>query len=314
MFSVKSIIRVKHLNTSIAMHELLGSRMRDPQRRWKTLTCARDGMTVNRTSGEVTLYPKKDLCHGSVSWNADRGVYIKDSLVKFLCDANESGKGKIPTKYWGSHLMCGRTGGHGFDIRYDTVGRRWYIQLHYDAMVRGAPFRPEAIDAILQNETADAQRARRWIMRWDSIYGGEGSNGNLCSIDPGVRTPWTCYDAHRRSFYDVYPDMVHKLADLHNDIALLQHRRDTSAPKSQNPIQEGVNVPAEGEAEKGGPDSSSLGPAVPLGVELAQKVQFADGEKVDFGAAGPSKALKRKMKRIRKRERKRAQGKPKKRG
>lgn len=44
----------------------------------------------------------------------------------------------------------------------------------------------------------------------------------MCSIDPGTRTPWTCFDVHRKMFYDVYPDLVPCLANLHNDISTLQ--------------------------------------------------------------------------------------------
>ncbi|KAJ3030084.1 hypothetical protein HDV00_009106 [Rhizophlyctis rosea] len=48
----------------------------------------------------------------------------------------------------------------------------------------------------------------------------------MASIDPGGRVPFNCYDAHRRLCYEVYPDMVDKLANIANNIALLQSRKD----------------------------------------------------------------------------------------
>ncbi|KAJ3017777.1 hypothetical protein HKX48_003392 [Thoreauomyces humboldtii] len=52
----------------------------------------------------------------------------------------------------------------------------------------------------------------------------------MCSIDPGARTPWTCFDAHRKGFYDVYPDLVGTLANHHNDIARIQ---SAGAPRTR---------------------------------------------------------------------------------
>ena len=53
----------------------------------------------------------------------------------------------------------------------------------------------------------------------------------MAAIDPGFRIAWTCYDAHRRLCYGVFPDMVGKLADIANNISLLQHQKDTAENK-----------------------------------------------------------------------------------
>ncbi|KAJ3056858.1 hypothetical protein HK097_003394 [Rhizophlyctis rosea] len=53
----------------------------------------------------------------------------------------------------------------------------------------------------------------------------------MTSIDPGFRLPWTCYDAHRRLCYGVYPDLVGELSDIANNIALLHSRKDLAASR-----------------------------------------------------------------------------------
>ncbi|KAJ3278024.1 hypothetical protein HK104_002731 [Borealophlyctis nickersoniae] len=189
---------------------------KDPERRWKTLYLAAQSMSVGRLTGEVRIHPR--------SADGDRGVYIRDSLVRFLTPATTKHATPPPTKHWGRHLICGSPEGRDFEIRYDTRTQKWFLILHYDAMVRGAPFRPEVLDAIMKNPDPAAKRARTWIMRSETLFGG--SNCNLCSIDPGVRTPWTCFDVQRRSCYDVFPDLAPKSAEVHREISLLQSRRD----------------------------------------------------------------------------------------
>ncbi|KAJ3300732.1 hypothetical protein HK104_006030 [Borealophlyctis nickersoniae] len=206
-------------------------RGRDRGRRWKTLNFGASGMCVDKKTGEVSIYPRSKF----VPQVKDHILYVKDRILRFACPEKESRGGRkirVPMKPWGRYLLCGKkTGGKGFKIRYDSLTRKWYLILSYDAKVRGAPFRPEVLEEILRDQRREAARAKKWIMRSENLFDRDVPRGNMCSIDPGTRVPWTCFDAHRRSFYDVYPDLVSKLANLHNDIALLQHRKDTGGVK-----------------------------------------------------------------------------------
>ncbi|KAJ3300409.1 hypothetical protein HK104_000923 [Borealophlyctis nickersoniae] len=188
-------------------------RGRDRGRRWKTLNFEASGMCVDKKTGEVSIYPRNKF----VPQVKDHILYVKDRILRFACPEKKSRNGRkirVPTKHWGRYLLCGKkTGGKGFKIRYDSITRKWYLILSYDAKVRGTPFRPEVLEEILQDQRRDE--------------GEEVDNEIGESIRSGL--PWTCFDAHRRSFYDVYPDLVSKLANLHNDIALLQHRKDIGA-------------------------------------------------------------------------------------
>ncbi|KAJ3019793.1 hypothetical protein HKX48_001766 [Thoreauomyces humboldtii] len=152
------------------------TRPREASRRWKTLKFLATGMCVNRKTGEVVMYPQSNF----VEKGCDRGMYIKDRLISFLCDSRTTEPGTTelqhlthaPTKHWGNHLQCGK----------------------------------------------------------DVLFAGPAARGNMCSIDPGARTPWTCFDAHRKGFYDVYPDLVGTLANHHNDIAGIQ---SAGAPRTR---------------------------------------------------------------------------------
>ncbi|KAJ3165311.1 hypothetical protein HDU87_003161, partial [Geranomyces variabilis] len=197
------------------------TRSRDGARRWKTLKFLATGMCVNRKSGEVTMSPRSDF----VEKGADRGMYIKDRLIAFLCPSRQTKKhtARAPTKHWGNHLQCGKNKeGRAFTVRYDTLDRKWYLILAYDARVKGAPLRESVFDSIANDSRPTAIRAKTWIERQDSLFAGHAARGNMCSIDPGARTPWTCFDANRKEFYDVYPDLVATLANHHNEVALIQ--------------------------------------------------------------------------------------------
>ena len=207
------------------------TRSRESSRRWKTLKFLATGMCVKQATGEVIMYPQSDF----VDKDADRGMYIKDRLVAFLCPTRRDKKGResrVPTKHWGNHLQCGKNkGGRAFTIRYDTLGKKWYLILSYDARVKGAPLRESAYVSLRTDTRASAKRARKWIERQDLLFNSPAVRGNMCSIDPGSRTPWTCFDAHRKGFYDVYPDLVATLANHHNNIARIQSRAAPCVPK-----------------------------------------------------------------------------------
>ncbi|KAJ3020540.1 hypothetical protein HKX48_000677, partial [Thoreauomyces humboldtii] len=197
------------------------TRSRNSARQWKTLKFLASGMSVNPKTGEVTMSPRSDF----VAKGADRGMYLKDRLIAFLCPGQRTKKhtARSPTKHWGNHLQCGRkNGGRSFTIRHDSLNQKWYLVLSYDAKVKGAPLRESAFDAVMKDQSASAKRAKTWIQRQDDLFAGPAARGNMCSIDPGARTPWTCFDAHRTGFYDVYPDLVGTLANHHNDIARIQ--------------------------------------------------------------------------------------------
>jgi transposase len=203
---------------------------RDGNRRWKTLNFLASGMRVDNRTGEVTMYPRSNF----VSEGGGRGLYLKDRIIRFLCPEEDLGLGdrkrRLPTKMWGNHLQCGKdNGGQGFKIRYDSLGRKWYLILSYDAKIRGAPFQSGALDKILSQTDSVANRAKIWISRFERLFNNDVPKGNMAAIDPGFRTPFTCFDAHRRLCYGVFPDMVGKLADIGNEIALLQRRTDLAA-------------------------------------------------------------------------------------
>ncbi|KAJ3175766.1 hypothetical protein HDU87_005759 [Geranomyces variabilis] len=142
---------------------------------------------------------------------ADRGMYIKDRLIAFLCPSRWTKKhtARAPTKHWGNHLQCGKNKeGRAFTILYDTLNRKWYLILSYDARVKGAPLGESAFEALMKDQSASAKRARTWIRRKDMLFASSAGRGNMCSIDPGSRTPWTCFDEHRKLFYDVYDVIV----------------------------------------------------------------------------------------------------------
>ncbi|KAJ3030083.1 hypothetical protein HDV00_009105 [Rhizophlyctis rosea] len=127
-------------------------REREGSRRWKTLNFLASGMSVDSKSGEVTMYPNSDF----VPKDEDRGIYLKDRIIRFLCPevevekAGRKQKMRLPTKMWGQHLQCGKkNGGQGFKIRYDSLQRKWYLILSYDAKVRGAPFQFRVLDKVL---------------------------------------------------------------------------------------------------------------------------------------------------------------------
>ncbi|KAJ3144021.1 hypothetical protein HDU86_002705, partial [Geranomyces michiganensis] len=154
------------------------------------------------------MLPQSDV----VAKGADRGMYIKDRLITFLCLSKECRPSKstnrqvsrVPTKHWGTHLQCGKNKeGRAFTIRYDALNDKWYLILSYDARVKGAPLREGVFETIIKDQTASTKRARTWIKRQDVLFASSAMRGNMCSIDPGVQTPWTCYDAQRRLFYDV---------------------------------------------------------------------------------------------------------------
>jgi len=204
-------------------------REREENRRWKTLNFLATGMRVDSKSGEVTIYPKSDI----VPKGEDRGLYLKDRIIRFLCPEVEvekrglKQKMRLPTKLWGHHLQCGKgNGGQGFKIRYDSLGRKWYLILSYDAKVRGAPFQSGVIEKVLTRREPVANRAKTWISRFETLFNRNVPKGNMASIDPGFRIPFTCYDAHRRLCYGVFPDLVGELSDIANNIALHQSRKD----------------------------------------------------------------------------------------
>ncbi|KAJ3280678.1 hypothetical protein HK104_000472 [Borealophlyctis nickersoniae] len=154
------------------------TRPKDPVRRWKTLYFANDSMSVATATGEVYLYPRMDF----VPPAADRGLYIRDALLRFLTPGS-----RAPTKHWGNHLLCGEKEGRAFESE-------------------SAPFRPAALEEIMNNSDHTANRARKWIMRSDSLFGGNLSNGNT----------------------DVYPDVVTEMEQVYGEIALLQSRKDSA--------------------------------------------------------------------------------------
>lgn len=205
---------------------------RETERRWKTLNFLAKGMHVNENSGEVNLFPKSDF----VPKSEDRGLYLKDRIIRFLCEEEDvlehNRKRRLPTKLWGHYLQCGKTnGGQGFKIRYESLRRKWYLILSYDAKVRGAPFQCGVLEKVCNQTNPTAKRAKTWISRFETLFNRDVPKGNMASTDPGLRTPFTFYDAHRRLCYGVFPDMVGKLANIANDISLLQHRMDTASNK-----------------------------------------------------------------------------------
>ncbi|KAJ3285045.1 hypothetical protein HK104_009664 [Borealophlyctis nickersoniae] len=201
---------------------------KDPPRRWKTLHFADKSMSVKRASGEVTLGPKMDF----LPRDADRGLYISDSSIRFLMpvttETTEHGS-RAPTKHWGNHLLCRAEEGRAFEVRFAADTQKWYLILHYDATIKCAPFRLAVLAEILNNPDRTANRARSWILRSHSLFGGVMSHDNTVSIDLGVRTPWTCFDINRGNFYDIYPDFVTEMERVHGEIALLQSREDIAA-------------------------------------------------------------------------------------
>ncbi|KAJ3159580.1 hypothetical protein HDU86_001589 [Geranomyces michiganensis] len=207
------------------------TRPRKAARRWKTLKFLASGMRVNKKTGEVSMYLRSNF----VEKGADRGMYIKDRLVSFLCPTHQSKRQhmtRTPTKHWGNHLQCGKdNGGRAFTIRYDKLNKKWYLILSYDARVKGAPLQESVFEALLSNPSSSAKRARTWIERQEVLFASPARRGNMCSIDPGARTPWTCFDVHRKLFYDVYPDLVATLANSHNDIASIQSRQQPRTAK-----------------------------------------------------------------------------------
>ena len=204
------------------------TRQRDATRRWKTLKFLATGMCVNKETGEVTMYPRNQF----VEDGGDRGVYIKDRLVRFLSEWNVRHTSRLPTKHWGRYLQCGKDkGGRAFTIRYDTTNAKWYLILSYDARIRGAPFRSDVCEALSSDTRACTKRARVWIARQGILFSPSSGvkRGNMCAIDPGSRTPWTCFDVQRRSFYDVYPDLVGALANHHNEVAYFQSQQSVTS-------------------------------------------------------------------------------------
>lgn len=203
---------------------------KDGARRFRTLKSLATGLCVDRDTGTVTISPRSDF----VSKTADRGVYLKDRLIHYLCDRVETKNGMVsymPTKKWGNDLVVGKTrGGRGFTLRFDSVFRRWSLILATNVWQKGSPFRPEIISSLLTDLRKTTIRARRWILRTDALFSRDLSTGNLCSIDPGVRTPWTCYDAHSRRCYNVYPDMVGTLTRIYDEISLLQQKQAIPNP------------------------------------------------------------------------------------
>jgi len=203
---------------------------KDASARYKTLYFASSGLSVNTTTGQVTMCPKSEF----IPKDADRGIYIRDRLVHFLCEKTRLPKEKFaysPTKYWGNYIDVGKGNGKdgsSFTIRYDTLKDQWFYIMTINCWAAGAPFKKKALEKISQSTDPSARRARQWIRRTSDIF--RNSKGNMCSIDPGARVPFTCYDAHRRSFVDMYPDLVGTLANHHNTIAWMQSRASVPSP------------------------------------------------------------------------------------
>ncbi len=112
---------------NIAAYALGSSSKAD--KRWPTLQFPSDAMSVSSSTGEVRLYPNYS---GS---DVDTRLYVRDRFLRM--------EGITGTSKWGKWFLCGKnTGGKHFSIRYDSLFKRWYLILTYDALQQGAPFRP----------------------------------------------------------------------------------------------------------------------------------------------------------------------------
>lgn len=76
--------------------------------RFKALRLPSKSLSIQQNSGEVCIYPR----HQSIHKDADRGVYLKDTILMFLLDRqdhpNNTEYKYLSTKYWGNHLLCGK--------------------------------------------------------------------------------------------------------------------------------------------------------------------------------------------------------------